>query len=917
MSKRLQDLISSVRYRVLQRALLRSGSFDPEFYRSANPDVAAAGFDPLDHYIRLGRREGRQASPSEAPGRKLGLSTREIRKVSTDWETYSAILAASRDPDFLPLYRRVKASGLFDAEFYRRHAPAMRLSRDPLLDYQLWGWRQFWNPSPDFNTLFYLASFPEARVAGVSPLSHYLQTGKLAGYHTAPATESFEWVNNRFDPEDRNPSDDVHVEERKGASFFTRFGFGWEADYSDRYTNLAIAELAGRKPRLELGDTKPEISIVIPVYGQIHYLLNCLDSLWQHVSKYSVEILVMDDASPASWKMGGLAAIPWIKCVTTPENLGFVKNCNHGASLARGRYLVLLNSDTRVVSGWLDSLVETFEAHPKAALVGSKLHYGDGSLQECGGTVWRDGSAWNCGRGGDPNNPIFSHARQVDYCSGASIAIAREAWKQVGGFDIAYAPAYYEDVDIAFRLRQSGHEIWYQPWSRVIHYEGKTHGTNAKTGFKAYQERNRKLFYDRWHRMLTSHRLPGDSPLLETDYKDRPRVLVLDQLTPMPDKDAGSVVADTFLRMFQQEGWHVTFVPASFRYDGEYTARLQRAGIEVLYQPHYNDLRSVVNANPMPFDVILAFRVATLHGVLSELRKHYPQARIIFHNMDLHYLRTQRAAEIKGDSKLKIEAELFKDKELELVVKVDCSLVPSEYERDIIRQEVPVDNILVFPLLGNIRRSTASFRERRDICFVGGFAHDPNIDAVHYFVEDIWPLIKPQLPKGTRFHIVGPGAPASVQRLHGDGVVVAGHLPRLDEMFDQCRVFVAPLRYGAGVKGKLISSLSNGVPSVATSLATEGMGLVAGRDILVEDDSEAFAKAVVHLHSSEPTWLTIQTGGYAFIQEHCSWDVGMRAWKSMLDIADETWIGRHSQKRRRRLARQLKVNSAGTTSPTD
>lgn len=128
---------------------------------------------------------------------------------------------------------------------------------------------------------------------------------------------------------------------------------------------------------------------------------------------------------------------------------------------------------------------------------------------------------------------------------------------------------------------------------------------------------------------------------------------------------------------------------------------------------------------------------------------------------------------------------------------------------------------------------------------------------------------------------------------------------------------MAPLRYGAGVKGKLISSLSNGVPSVVSSLAAEGMGLVAGRDVFVEDDAEAFAKAVVQLHGSEQTWLKLQAAGYAFIEEHCSWDVGMRAWKRMLDIADETWIGRHSRKRRRRLARLLKLNSAESAAAGD
>src|SRR5690606_3762654 len=135
---------------------------------------------------------------------------------------------------------------------------------------------------------------------------------------------------------------------------------------------------------------------------------------------------------------------------------------------------------------------------PGAGLVGSQLLYPDGRLQEAGGLVFDDGSAANYGRFEAPDDPRFASLRDTDYCSGAALAIARALFDRLGGFDGRYAPAYYEDTDLAFAVRAAGCRVLYQPASRVVHLEGASAGTDVRSGIKAYQVRNRAVFAAKW-----------------------------------------------------------------------------------------------------------------------------------------------------------------------------------------------------------------------------------------------------------------------------------------------------------------------------------------------------------------------------------------------------------------------------------
>ena len=238
---------------------------------------------------------------------------------------------------------------------------------------------------------------------------------------------------------------------------------------------------------------QPRASIIIPVYNQFSHTQACLNALAAYPPVARVEIIIVDDGSSDA-TVTDLPEIQGLRYHRRAANGGFIAACNDGAALARGEFLVFLNNDTVPQSGWLDALLGTFDAHADVGLVGAQLLYRDGRLQEAGGFLTSDGHAESYGRFDVPEHPRYSYLRDADYASGAALAIPRALFAQVGGFDPRYAPAYYEDTDLAFAVRAAGRRVLYQPTARVVHDEGATSGTDTGSGTKAYQVRNRERF---------------------------------------------------------------------------------------------------------------------------------------------------------------------------------------------------------------------------------------------------------------------------------------------------------------------------------------------------------------------------------------------------------------------------------------
>ncbi|MDD5328815.1 MAG: glycosyltransferase [Sulfuricella sp.] len=629
----------------------------------------------------------------------------------------------------------------------------------------------------------------------------------------------------------------------------------------------------------------PEISIIIPVYNQVGYTHRCLASIQASSGRYNFEIIVVDDCSSDATREV-MQQAKNLRLVTNEHNLGFILSCNKGAALARGKYLLFLNNDTYVLPGWMDELRGTFDLFPEAGLVGSKLLFPNGVLQEAGGIIWSDASGWNFGRNDDPESPKYCYLREVDYCSGASIMVPKQLFQDLGGFDARFVPAYFEDADLAFAMRSAGYKVFCQPLSQVVHFEGVSSGTDTSKGVKAYQVTNRQKFLAKWGAELSQHRLPGHDAEQEKERGVAGRILVLDNCIPMPDRDAGSVTAFFFMQIFRRLGYKVTFIPAAnFAQLEPYTSALQRIGVECLYAPYVTSVTRHLRRHGRDYDFVLLYRVDNAAQYLKPVRRYCPSARVIFDTVDLHFLREQRQAEVERSASLLRKANKTKARELHAMEAADCTIVLSEEERKLLHVENPALELSVVPLLLEIPGCRQDFAHRQDILFIGGFMHKPNVDAVLFFGREIWPLLRRELPD-LEFFVIGSDPPPEVRSLDGNGIHIVGYTEKLAPYFDRCRLSVVPLRYGAGIKGKIGTSLSFGVPSVATSLAVEGMGLEDGENVLLADGAEPFADAVARLYLDETLWNRLSAGGLEFVSRHYSLEAGQQRLRTILERLD-------------------------------
>ncbi len=604
---------------------------------------------------------------------------------------------------------------------------------------------------------------------------------------------------------------------------------------------------------------EPEVSIIIPVYNQLDYTRACLASIQQNSELESYEVIVVDDCSTDDTPEV-VGQIPGLIYVRAETNAGFISSCNRGAQKACGKYLLFLNNDTTVTPGWLKTLRETFTFEPNAGLVGSKLVYPDGRLQEAGGIIWRDGSGWNRGKFKDQARPEFNYLREVDYCSAASVMIPKELFESLGGFDSKYAPAYYEDTDLAFKVAAHGRKVLYQPLSVVMHYEGISSGTDLTSGTKRYQEVNRKTFIDSWAETLAEKPENGDVAAFDAPKDGAKRILVIDHHLPMHDRDSGSLRMFQILTLLHKLGHQVTFLPDNLADIPPYGDDLRKRGIEVLHHPYTSKIDDYLEKEGRRHDVVILSRCDFARKHMEHVRQFAPQSRVIFDTVDLHFLRTHREAELTQDPAIQEVGREKEEAEYRLIDRADETWVVSTAEKELLSQARPATVVHVVSNIVESPGSALPFSARRDFLFIGSFQHTPNIDAVIFFAREIYPRVQPELP-AAKFFIIGDKAPPEVIALADENVIVTGLVPDARPYFDNVKLSIAPLRYGAGVKGKVNQSMGLGVPVIATSIAVEGMGLAHREDVMIADDPADFARALLEVYSSPELWERISEAG--------------------------------------------------------
>lgn len=639
----------------------------------------------------------------------------------------------------------------------------------------------------------------------------------------------------------------------------------------------------------------PSVSLIIPCYNQSHLTDACLRSLFETLPTDSaVEVWVVDDASTDDTP--GLLR-QWqhresrLRVIRHSKNRGFGTACNQGARRAQGTFLVFCNNDLVFLPRWLDPLLEVFRSHPRAGAVGGKLLLPDGRLQEAGGVVFCDGAALNFARGeAQLDQPLINFLREVDYCSAALLATRRSLFSQLGGFDRRYSPAYYEDADYCFKVRESGYRVYYQPASAVVHVEGGTSGTDPSHGFKRFQTVNRERFVDRWRHMLhlqpvrpmrvdqtALHALAlytPCSPKRSASARNR-RVLVGTAFPPEPDCDSGSRRLWDLMRLLQREGWAVTLFFSGQERDPRYIQLLQQRGIAVFGGKHVK-LECLLKAGHFDIAALISWPVAEI--CLPAIRRLSPNTRILVDSVDLHFLRHARqsfVAKSTQEAPAQLDARFGNDltRELNVYAAADGVLTVSEREANLLRDLIPQPGLVhVWPDIEQPTLSPAPWSARRGILFTGSFRHAPNLDALEFLCREVIPRLSSELTAAHPLYVVGDPADTDLRSLTetAPNLRLVGWVPSLQPYLNRVRLSVVPLRFGAGTKRKLLASLMAGTPAVSTPVGAEGFGLRDAEHVLIADHPDQFASAIERLLTEPKLWRTLSQNGRAFARLHHS-----------------------------------------------
>ena len=600
----------------------------------------------------------------------------------------------------------------------------------------------------------------------------------------------------------------------------------------------------------------PIATVVIPVFNHRDVTARCLRSIAESwFESLDVQFVVVDDGSTdgTAHLISRLNGVDYIR---SGKNEGFVASCNRGAALARGTYVCFLNNDTVVRDGWLDHLVTTAESDGTIGIVGAKLVYPDGLLQEAGGIIWRDATGWNVGRNESPDDPRYNFLRDADYVSGAALLVRKELFDRVGGFSTTFAPAYYEDADLCFSVRSLGYRVVYQPKAVVIHEEGRSAG-DAETGAKRFQEINRPKFREKWAAELERHLENGRANVPVASRRGKPgrTILVIDSYVPLYDRESGSQRMFYVVKMLRQAGYSVIYLPDNYAPLEPYTGELQQLGVEVLH--HVEGGRGMLEALDMVLPLLDYVWISRpdLYEKYQPIMRRNRACRVIYDTVDLAHVRRRRRAELLGESDT--EWRELQRTELAASRSADATVVVTAEEK-VALEALGARDVYVIPNVHEV--AIAGGRRVADtsgLLFIGNYNHPPNVDAVQWLCDAVMPIVWRSAPS-IALTLVGSNPPQDVFALRGERVRVTGYVRDVSTYFRDSRLLVAPLRFGAGMKGKIGQALQYALPVVTTPVGAEGLGLRDGENAAIaEANPEAFAAAILALYNDAARWQRI------------------------------------------------------------
>lgn len=628
----------------------------------------------------------------------------------------------------------------------------------------------------------------------------------------------------------------------------------------------ALNDLTARLPPLALAiPAQPAATVCITAGATVETLYACLLALHETGVDAEADIVLIDDGAQGGEAALLPAVVRNLRYVRVPAGGNPMSMRNEVAQAARGGLLCFLAPQVRVAPGWLDELAATFAREPDAAAVGAKVVRDDGLLHHTGIVLHPDGQLRDPGALALADNPAHDFLCPVHGLGDVAFAVRRDRLAEAGGFSNAYAAAPHAVFDLCMRLRAGGHAVLYQPVARAAWSDGGAPDLAPVPDLGLPDEESR-LLRQRWQGSAPS----GDPAGGRSGPGFVGHALVIDTAIPRPDRDAGAVATLEQMLVLRGLGYRVTFVAAGGDDAGiAEAAVLRRQGIELAMPPHYLTAAAYLEAHGGALDLVQIHDTMNATPLLDRVRELAPQARVVFAPADL------RGAEMRAQA-------------LDCIGRSDAAILASDVERDLLQHEVDPARLHMLRWIARPRPSPRGFAGRSGICFVGDFRHAPNVDGVLWFVTEILPLVRAQVPQ-LDLHLAGGDMPDRILALAAAGVVIHGRVPDPAPLYEQVRLSVAPLRLsvaplrsGAGLRGEVATSLAFGVPVVGSAIALDGTGLAPGEGFTVAEDAATFAGEVVRLHETEPDWTGQAATALARCQALYSPDAARAVYRCLL-----------------------------------
>ncbi len=626
-------------------------------------------------------------------------------------------------------------------------------------------------------------------------------------------------------------------------------------------------------------------TIIIPVYEQFEMTCDCLRSLSHlYSARTDLEIIIADDSKTTNYQenLSNLNARGVKISPNTTGVSGFLPNCNQASNESNGDYIIFLNNDTIILPNWLEGI----ERHlsDKNKIVGSKLIYLDGALQEAGGGIFSDGSAINIGKLNQNDHPFYNFSRISDYISGASLCVERAWFQSSGMFDTRYSPAYYEDTDLCVRAKDEGYNVIYSSESKVIHLEGKSCGNDEtdESSIKHFQAINKEKFLKKWD--LSSYLSPKHKFNDHALIHKRQTILVVCPYDVRTNQDSGRKRMYFIISILQT--FYDVVVYASPDVNRSETSShwvrdLNLKGIEVITRDTHNNLEALLADRQFELVWVSWLISAESFSKHAHYLKNY---KWIYDTVDLHFLREARKNNLSLENTAAIKAQTCFNKEINLLKKADKVIVVSSFEQNLLQDQFSIDSEVLGNIEKHISRSSTPFESKQNtIAFVGSFLHEPNVTSMELFLKTHWNKIVDLVPDIT-LKIIGNKADEYKKTWRKyPNIEIPGWVECVNEHIADCKLTIAPLLHGAGVKGKINQSLANGIPVLATPVAGEGMLDPSGDNcgIIIREFNE-FSDSLKKILPDKLLLEKESQQGLKWVQELCGYDPAQQLIQSIL-----------------------------------